>query len=71
MTQLSSENQLKMIETAPSNEAFDASLKARDPAWGLRDAADVAALAKANGLALTLRKAMPANNLSLLFRRVP
>lgn len=59
------------IETAPSNEAFDASLKARDPAWGLRDAADVAALAKANGLALTLRKAMPANNLSLLFRRVP
>lgn len=59
------------VETAPSNEAFDASLKARDPAWGLRDVADVAALAKTNGLALTLRKPMPANNLSLLFRRVP
>lgn len=58
------------IQTAPSNEAFDASLRSRDPAWGLRDVADVAALAKTHGLALTLRKAMPANNLSLLFRRV-
>ena len=44
---------------------------ARDSAWGLRDVADVAALAKSHGLALTLRKTMPANNLSLLFRRVP
>lgn len=59
------------VETAPSNEAFDASLKTRDPSWGLRDVADVAALARTHGLALTLRKAMPANNLSLLFRRVP
>jgi SAM-dependent methyltransferase len=59
------------VETAPSNEAFDADLKTRDPAWGLRDVADVAALAKSHGLALTLRKTMPANNLSLLFRRVP
>ena len=57
------------VETAPSNDAFDDSLKARDPAWGLRDVADVTALAKASGLVLTLRKAMPANNLSLLFRR--
>ena len=59
------------VETAPSNEAFDASLKARDTAWGLRDVAEVAALAKTYGLAQTLRKPMPANNLSLLFRRVP
>jgi len=59
------------VETAPSNQAFDADLKARDPAWGLRDVADVTALAKSHDLALTLRKAMPANNLSLLFRRVP
>lgn len=59
------------VETAASNEAFDVDLKARDPAWGLRDMADVVTLAKANGLVLTLRKAMPANNLSLLFRRVP
>lgn len=59
------------VETAPSNEAFDADLKARNPSWGLRDVAEVAALAKSHGLALTLRKPMPANNLSLLFRRAP
>ncbi|MBU1538485.1 MAG: DUF938 domain-containing protein [Alphaproteobacteria bacterium] len=56
---------------APSNAAFDDSLKARDPAWGLRDRDAVAAAAKAEGLALTLRLEMPANNLMLLFRRVP
>lgn len=55
---------------APSNAAFDDSLKARDPAWGLRDRAEVVALAKTNGLAETLRVEMPANNLMLLFRRV-
>lgn len=54
---------------APSNAAFDDSLKNRDPAWGLRDRDEVAAAAKAEGLALTLRIAMPANNLMLLFRR--
>ena len=58
------------IETAPSNEAFDDSLRARDPAWGLRALEDVVAVAEAHGLAHTLRVAMPANNLSLLFRRV-
>ncbi len=55
--------------TAPSNHAFDASLKARDPAWGVRDLEDVAALAARHGLELTERVEMPANNLSLLFRR--
>ncbi len=55
---------------APSNAAFDQSLKARDPAWGLRDRDAVAATAKAEGLALTRRVEMPANNLMLLFRRV-
>lgn len=58
------------VETAPSNVAFDASLKARDPAWGLRDRDAVVALARANGLHLTRRAAMPANNLMLLFRLV-
>lgn len=58
------------VETAPSNLTFDASLKSRDPAWGLRDRDAVAALAAANGLAYTLRYALPANNLVLLFRRV-
>lgn len=54
---------------APSNAAFDESLKSRDPAWGLRDRDAVVAAAKAEGLAFTLRIAMPANNLMLLFRR--
>jgi len=57
------------VPTAPSNEAFDASLKARDPAWGLRRVEDVAALALEHGLALQERIEMPANNLSLFFRR--
>lgn len=55
---------------APSNAAFDASLKARSPDWGLRDRDAVAAEARRNGLALTRRAAMPANNLVLLFRRL-
>lgn len=56
--------------TAPSNAAFDESLRARDPAWGLRALEDVVAEAWLHGLAHTLRREMPANNLSLLFRRV-
>lgn len=55
---------------ADSNAAFDDSLKARNPDWGLRDRDAMAAAAKAEGLALTLRLAMPANNLMLLFRKV-
>lgn len=58
------------VETAPSNLAFDASLRERDPAWGLRRLQDVAALATRHGLALAERIAMPANNLSLIFRRL-
>lgn len=57
------------IPLAPSNEAFDINLKARDPAWGLRDRDQVVALARSHGLTLTLRTEMPANNISLLFRR--
>jgi SAM-dependent methyltransferase len=57
------------IETAASNLAFDESLKARDPAWGLRRLADVRAEAAANGLAFAERIAMPANNLMLIFER--
>lgn len=55
--------------TAPSNEAFDASLKARDPDWGLREVDDVVALAASRGLVFERLVEMPANNLSLVFRR--
>ena len=55
--------------TAPSNAAFDASLRSRNPEWGVRDVADVAALARRHGLDFAERVAMPANNLSLVFRR--
>ena len=59
------------VETAPSNRAFDESLRARDPAWGLRHVDDVAAAGRAEGLRLDHVIAMPANNLSLIFRRDP
>ncbi len=55
--------------TAPSNEAFDASLKQRDPQWGVRDLGEVAELAGRHGFDLVERVAMPANNLSVVFRR--
>ena len=58
------------VETAPSNAAFDESLRARDPEWGLRDVEHVVAEAGANGLRLDRMVAMPANNLSSVFRRV-
>jgi cyclopropane fatty-acyl-phospholipid synthase-like methyltransferase len=54
--------------TAESNEAFDRSLRARDPAWGVRDLDDVVALANKRGLLLDELVEMPANNLSVVFR---
>lgn len=57
------------VPTADSNRAFDTSLRARDPAWGLRDTAAVQAAAADAGLTFVERRAMPANNLMLLFRR--
>lgn len=54
---------------APGNQAFDADLRARNSAWGLRWLHDVAAAAEAAGLRLEQRIAMPANNLSLVWRR--
>ncbi len=55
--------------TAPGNAAFDANLRARDPAWGVRDLEVVAALAGQSGFGPPALVAMPANNLSVLFRR--
>lgn len=54
--------------TAPSNAAFDESLRARDPAWGVRDLDEVSEAAE--GFVPPTVVAMPANNLSVLFRRV-
>ncbi|MDF2690117.1 MAG: SAM-dependent methyltransferase [Microvirga sp.] len=55
--------------TAPSNEQFDQDLRRRDPEWGVRDLGEVTELADRHGLVLAERIAMPANNLSLVFRR--
>jgi len=57
------------IPTAPSNLAFDESLRARDPAWGLRRLEDVIALARRHDLRLAERIAMPANNLTVVFEK--
>ena len=58
------------VHTAPSNAAFDADLRARDPQWGVRDLEDVAALGAAAGLGAPEIVPMPANNLSVVFRRL-
>ncbi len=47
------------VHTAPTNEAFDASLRARNPEWGVRDLDDVKALAARHGLEFVERIAMP------------
>jgi SAM-dependent methyltransferase len=57
--------------TAPSNAAFDESLRAGNPAWGVRDLGRVAALARGHGFELVERVEMPANNLSVVFRAPP
>ncbi|MDF2692366.1 MAG: hypothetical protein K0S65_749 [Labilithrix sp.] len=57
--------------TAPSNEAFDASLRSRNPEWGVRDLEEVVEAAAARGFALVEVVEMPANNLSVLFERRP
>lgn len=57
------------VPTAPSNLDFDADLKHRDSAWGLRRVEDFAATAEERGLQLVATRAMPANNMMLLLRR--
>lgn len=55
--------------TAPSNVEFERWLRAQDPAWGVRDLGDVERAAAAHGLELVEIVPMPANNLSVIFRK--
>ena len=56
--------------TAPSNEAFDRDLRSRDPAWGVRNLEEVVAEAASRGIELAEIIEMPANNLSVVLRRM-
>jgi SAM-dependent methyltransferase len=55
--------------TAASNAAFDANLRASNPSWGIRDLDEITELANRHGIMGPERIAMPANNLSVVFRR--
>ena len=59
------------VVTSPGNLAFDTDLRARHPEWGLRRLDEVMRVAADVGLSLRERVAMPANNLLLVWRRVP
>ena len=56
--------------TTPSNQAFDRSLRDRNSTWGLRNLEAVAAMAQSVGFSAPVITEMPANNLSVVFRRV-
>ena len=57
------------VATAEGNLSFDASLRAQNPAWGIRKLEDVAQVAKQAGLQLAQSHALPANNLLLVWKR--
>jgi predicted RNA-binding protein with PUA-like domain len=57
--------------TAPSNEAFDLALRAQDSRWGVRDLEAVIDIAQKHGLHLQKVIPMPANNLSVVFGKMP
>ena len=57
------------LHTAPSNAAFDEQLRSQDPGWGVRDLEAVVDVAVEQGLACQSVIEMPANNLSVVFRR--
>jgi hypothetical protein len=56
--------------TAPSNQAFDRTLRDRNPTWGLRDLEAITAIAQSFGFSVPTVTEMPANNLSVVFRRI-
>jgi SAM-dependent methyltransferase len=60
----------KGFATALSNQAFDRNLRDRNPGWGLRDLEAVAAIAQSVGFSVSAVTEMPANNLSVVFRRM-
>jgi SAM-dependent methyltransferase len=57
------------VHTAESNQRFDERLRGEDPRWGVRDLDDVQAVAEEAGFEVAEIVAMPANNLSVVFRR--
>ncbi|ROZ61440.1 DUF938 domain-containing protein [Ramlibacter sp. WS9] len=57
------------VTTSPGNASFDASLRQRNPSWGVRRIEDVTQEAQRAGLTLRARHEMPANNLLLVFGR--
>lgn len=56
------------VHTAPSNAAFDESLRSRNSEWGVRDLEEIIAVAASHDLRLQQVDPMPANNLSVVFR---
>ncbi|MGB5413808.1 MAG: DUF938 domain-containing protein, partial [Polyangiales bacterium] len=57
--------------SAPSNAAFDKSLRSRNPRWGVRDIDELTELAGRTGFELQESVSMPANNMTLVWARVP
>ena len=57
------------VHTAPSNASFDKSLRLQNPTWGVRDLEAVEICAQEHGLYLENKHIMPANNLTLIFRK--
>ena len=58
------------IEPAPTNIQFDKGLRARNASWGIRNVEELDKVAEREGLARTARHSMPANNLTLVYRRI-
>jgi Protein of unknown function (DUF938) len=58
------------VHTAPSNAAFDESLRSQNPEWGVRDLEEITTVAQSHNLALQKVYPMPANNLSVVFQMV-
>ncbi|MEM7702934.1 MAG: DUF938 domain-containing protein [Pseudomonadota bacterium] len=59
----------QVVEPAPSNLQFHHGLQARDPSWGIRHVEDMDTLATQHGFSRSARHTMPANNLTLVYRK--